>query len=164
MIEIENLDQFCAQLERFADETEEDWSRDFSKFAQKVFMAILETSPQWSGNFTANWSISTGSSFFTYSEYSVDETGIPGWRGDPEAIAEAMDRNAAFMQNDYPAHIRDTVWISNSTPYGEIIATNSDPDNHGYGVTMLRPGNFINPAPIPIGHVLQIADELWWGR
>lgn len=164
MIEIENIAEFCAGIERYVDETESEWTRIYGRFAQNVFMEILDTSPQWSGNFVANWAVSVGYVDVRYQEYSIDEVSIPSLMGRPEAIAEAMDRNADFMQRDFPVLLSQVTYITNNTPYGEIIASNSDPDNSGYATTFLRLGNYINPAPIPIGHVMQVADKLWGKR
>ncbi len=158
MIDFENLEEFTRQLDRFVNEVESDWGEKHQSFAFKVFYQILETSPQWSGNFTANWVLSIGSPEFRYSEYSSIGDGSPVFRGDYQAVGEALSRNSSAINYVVAPHME--YFITNSTPYGDVIAANNDP-LRGAGTSHLRPLNYFDPTPIPLGHVMLEADKLW---
>jgi len=153
MIDFENLGEFTRRLENEIIDIEREFSRDYRIFVLLSIRKLAEYSPQWSGNFAANWSASINSqSYFKYEMFdattgaltSFDAANIQ-FRGDIPAIEEAVRRNESYLST---LDLTDIVYIDNLTPYGDEIAENR---REGTEATFLRPGNYINPMPYPLG-------------
>lgn len=154
MIEFTNLAEFNAALRAYVEETRQDWDRIYRAWCSSVFATIVKESPQWSGNFAANWNFATGSESTSYLEFNYldaqwrDQNPIR-WKGDPAAVEEAMSRSAGERA---ALTVHKGAYINNLTPYAPEFTMNTE---------RLRPSNFINPTPIPIGHAVMVADGLF---
>ena len=167
VIEIENLEGFIASFEQAVAEVEAEFARAYRMWASSLFAALAKESPQWSGNFAANWNIQLDAESTRYeqiTEYAGDEwanyvlTGFSvRFRGNQEAVETALARNTpTFVKAaSLPARelLRKTFFVNNLTPYADAWA--NEPSE------VLRPGNYIDPAPVPVHHVVLTADMHW---
>lgn len=107
--------------------------------ATKVFMSVVEGSPQWSGNLAANWKVELGGSGAAYSP-------IPGYDpanwattdayvvGHPIAVGQAIPE----LQKLSGAKWDSRIAISNSTPYASEVEA-----GHGPNGRPIRPENYV---------------------
>lgn len=158
MINFSDLDNFAKDLERVVDEIENEFSTIYSRWCYLLARALVTTSPQWSGSFAANWQLSIGVPSYEYTEVDyrtrVEGKLVPLEMGDQLAVTHAMSKILPVVAR---AKIKDTVYITNSTPYAKRIAANqSDTGKSPY----LRERNYFDPAPIPLGYVMQQEREL----
>lgn len=161
MIEITNLDEFCRDLEREIDAAEDAFDRTYSDYAKRLLLVAASTSPQWSGSFAANWRLSFFESDYAY-EPVIEDTPYQSthpldtvrFRGDPYAVMEALRRNATILKN---ITVHEDVYLVNNTPYGPEVALNQ---LAGSGEPFLRPGNYLDPRPYPLGAVVEREGEI----
>lgn len=165
MIEIANYDEFVRGLDKALDDVEFKLDTAFREFVDRCLFSAAWASPQWSGNFAANWSLGFADGDYKYEEF--DATGLAltdfsnpdfnaaniWFRGGEPAIAEALRRNRDFLM--HLSHT-ESIFLGNLTPYGEAVATNEKEDGSG---AFLRAGNYIDPRPYPLGWVLSSADD-----
>lgn len=111
------LAEFDKQVELAFVQLEAEMSINFAAFTRKVFMSIVQTSPQWSGNLASNWnySVKTPNESYTQSSNKQDiprRTFQPFQAGADPAVSQAIVR----MNSVAPPSWRDTVYITNATP------------------------------------------------
>lgn len=111
--------------------------------ARRVFDKVLIESPQYSGDFAANWKVTIDAPASDFNADAVDKkrrgypdaTGIneftPFKRGDPEAIAYAK-AHAAWT----PIKLGQSIFISNSAEHDEKYAWQIE-----HGIIKFRPVN-----------------------
>lgn len=112
------LAEFEAQVELAFVKLEAEMSLKFAAFTRKVFMSVVQTSPQWSGNLAANWNYSTKSADGSYTSIKPD---VPRKGFKPYQVGSdpAAGRAIARMNAVTPPSWRDTVYITNATPDDE---------------------------------------------
>lgn len=106
--------------------------------ATKVFMSVVEGSPQWSGNLAANWKIELDGAGAGYSPIANYKP--LGWSssevyemGHPTAIGHATPE----LQNLSKVRWNSRIGVSNSTPYASEVEAGQGPEGH-----MIRPENY----------------------
>ena len=129
------LDLELARLDR-------EISAAFAGWTKRIFTGLVQDSPQYSGDMTANWTISLNTPDYSYSEipnkylasapFANDVQGEVYQRGHPIAVAMAL----AKMSGVNPTW-RDKVFFANATPIAEKIEA---------GQIALRPVNLVNGA------------------
>lgn len=72
MIKVKNLDSFDAAVQQWFAAVENAAAEAAVGIAHQVFEEVLETSPQYSGDFVANWKVSTNPN---YSEFTPNAVG-----------------------------------------------------------------------------------------
>ncbi len=153
MIEFTNLEEFTSGILAYCDEVERDWEAELRTITRRILTALAETSPQWTGNFAANWYVMQGEQSRRYAWWNKDpsDTGARHpefFRGDQPAVMAALNRNQeAIGKLKLSAR---SVFFTNNTPYGDVIAENKERPSGG---TFLRPRNFLDPRPVPVGWV-----------
>lgn len=157
MIHITNLDEFCRGLIAAVDAIEADWSAKYRYWVMELFQEILEGSPQWSGNFAANWNVSKGAFSSAYAPFNEGEKDAR-FRGHYDAVFQAQARSKATLDS---LTLRDQVFINNLTPYGVNVARN---ELEYTKMPFLRAGNYIDPRPYPLGNAMQQATNLFVSR
>ena len=118
---------------------EAEMSVNFAAFTRKIFISIVQTSPQWSGNLASNWnySVKTPNEGYNSIKPDIPAKGFKPYQvGSDPATGKAIARMSLV---DAPSW-RDTVYITNATPS----------DDAGYlaehiieGKVNLRPVNLI---------------------
>lgn len=119
-------------------------SAAYYKWTTRVFADLVNGSPQWSGDMTANWNYSVGEPDFSYTQIANktgDDGKIDHWRedqgvfyaGHPYAVDAAMLRMMAVPVPTW----RDKVFISNATPIAEDIQVPGTP------AIKIRPVNLV---------------------
>lgn len=131
VVSLSNLDKFDASVQLWFQNVKRAAEEVAVGLAKQVFDRVLIESPQYSGDFTANWKVSVGTpdKSFTIGVIAPklkhpDTEGIrhvdPFKRGDPEAIAYA--KSHAHWQ---PINLGQKIFISNSAdhdqPYAMLI-------------------------------------------
>ena len=128
-LEINGLDAFDRQVMAWFGAVEKATAQAAVGLARRVFDKVLIESPQYSGDFAANWQVSVGvpSTKFTVGvirpkiKAYADSDGIrdfePFKRGDPEAVAYAKS-HAAWPE----LKLGQTIYISNSAEHDEPYA------------------------------------------
>ena len=128
-VKVTNLSAFDAQVEAWFAAVEKAAAEAAVGLAKRVFDKVLIESPQYSGDFAANWQVSVDapSSRFTVGVLKpklhgyADSTGIHGLepfkRGDPEAITYAKSHAV------WPTiKLGQTIYLSNSANHDEDYA------------------------------------------
>ena len=128
-VKVTNLSAFDAQVEAWFAAVEKAAAEAAVGLAKRVFDKVLIESPQYSGDFTANWQVSVDapSTKFTIGVLRpklngyADSVGIRGIepfkRGDPEAIAYAQSHAV------WPTiKLGQTIYLSNSANHDEDYA------------------------------------------
>jgi hypothetical protein len=122
MLQVKGLDAFNATVNQWLGNVEKAAAEAAVGLAKQVFNQILYTSPQYSGDFVANWKVGYGSvdsSFqgrvFNAELYNADE---PFKRGDTKAI-----RHAQANANWRPlTKLGQSIFLSNSAAHDEPYA------------------------------------------
>jgi hypothetical protein len=166
-----NMRRFLLELSRAVDAQEFRYAFQVQDVARDVLKMIVETSPQFSGQYAASWRVRSrqtrgrvSASFddfsqpvtqdmfrndALYAEYQDGNYANIKFRGDAEAVNYAMAVNEPFIKK---LRLNSRMEFYNPMPYARNIAENiSDNGKRGY----LRAGNYMNPAPIPLGYVRQ---------
>ena len=128
-VKVTNLSAFDAQVKAWFAAVEKAAAEAAVGLAKRVFDKVLIESPQYSGDFTANWQVSVDapSTKFTIGVLRpklhgyADSVGIRGIepfkRGDPEAIAYAQSHAI------WPSiKLGQTIYLSNSANHDEDYA------------------------------------------
>lgn len=162
MIEILNLESFCNAIDQEIDAAEAEFERTYRAYVKGLLLTAASSSPQWSGNFAANWRLSFFDSGYVYEPFMTDapyQSTHPldtvRFRGDPYAVMEALQRNASFLSS---LTLYEDSYLVNNTPYGPEVAQNQLAES---GLTFLRPGNYIDPKPYPLGATLEQEGEIF---
>lgn len=123
MIEIKNLGQVIRQIEVWevaVNKLVEDVARGLTI---KLFKTAVEFSPQYSGDFAANWrySLNAPDTSFDGQLFTVlgTDNQVRRRQGDRQAISYAHAVNSGRAS---PFKLGDTVYISNSAEHGESYA------------------------------------------
>jgi hypothetical protein len=158
MFEFKDLDAFIAKVEQWEKDATETVTAVARGYAAEAYHNLLDWSPQYSGDFTANWvyelngitpSFRPGlvpSQEPTLAQHEKNSyldpraIGVSAWiMGAPEAIAVAIERNAG---KDEAFKLGDMVYMHNSAahdePYAMLIQENAikfRPGNTGATVT-----------------------------
>lgn len=114
-------------------ELEAEINSRYASFTRAVAKSLIETSPQWSGNLTANWNYSVGAPDESYSQIAAKgavgadrlqkafhsrfggTTSGPYYAGHEAAVSHAVTRMNAVK----PPTWRDPVYLTNATPDDE---------------------------------------------
>lgn len=119
VIKVENLDTFDATVQRWFADVEKAAAEAAVGLAREAFDQLLETSPQFSGDFVANWKVSKS-------------PGDPGFEVD---AVGGFNRAAPYKMGDSPAmsyaranakwpkiKLGESVYLSNSAKHDEPYA------------------------------------------
>ena len=136
MLQVKGLDAFSATVNQWLGNVEKAAAEAAVGLAKQMFHQILYTSPQYSGDFVANWKVGYGTidtsyqtGIFTSELYDADE---PFKRGDTKAI-----RHAQANANWRPlVKLGQTIYLSNSSAHDEPYAVKIEA-----GLIRLRPVN-----------------------
>ena len=121
-----NLPAFDATVSAWFDSVENATAEAAVGLAKEVFDTVLEDSPQFSGDFTANWKVSVDAPDTAFTPGVVQRVIVGAYgrpsidafkRGDPEAI-EYAKRHAAWET----IRLGQRVFISNSAHHDEDYA------------------------------------------
>lgn len=144
-IKVTNIDQVFGELDAWLMSVQRDLEHLARGLATEAFIKILDHSPQYSGDFAANWKLSVGEMDKSYGVMLFGKLfpdPDPFINGDEEAIMKAMS-NAMGKLDGFK--LGQTIWISNSsahlTTYAWKIENNQirfRPGNYGgtIGLTM----------------------------
>lgn len=156
------MSEWLNGIEVTIDRSETFFKKVYYRWAVYLFTEVVKQSPQWSGNFAANWVFDrgVGAPTYKYRAFNKDYSGgfVPGtgkWRGDPEAVAEAFRRNRYELQNITGARLTESITFQNNTPYAHAIAINRSWEEY---LPFLRAGNYVDPTPIPLAGAMAFAD------
>ena len=130
---------FDAQVDAAFVKLEAEMSLKFAAFTRKVFISVVQTSPQWSGNLTHNWnySIKTPDGSYTSIKPDIPRKAFKPYQvGSNPATGQAIARMSAVALPSW----RDTVYITNATPDDE---TGYLADSIIAGKVNLRPVNLV---------------------
>lgn len=147
------IDAFVKALEVEYGMFEVHLSRTFAKWTRKVFKGLVEGSPQWSGDMTANWNYSVKLPDYSYDPVLKEEldqvflTNVKQ-RGDQQAISIALSRMSAVMEPTW----RDVVYFNNETPIAEDVENMT---------VKIRPVNLIDGRVAMVQYTLDNAGSLY---
>lgn len=128
-VAVKNLAEFDRDVMAWFAAVEEAAAEAAVGLAKRVFDKVLIESPQYSGDFAANWKVSVNAPSTAFKPDAVrpsfakyhDQDGIkqrkPFGRGDPEAIAHAK-----AQANWSKIKLGDVIYISNSADHDEAYA------------------------------------------
>lgn len=124
-LKIKNIEKFSEQLTEWTDRVEEQVMDSANGIAVELFNTLLEESPQYSGDFVANWQYEINSITPTFQEVNLlEETGRweaagPYRRGSMPAIRYAKAMNKG---RDHTYQLGDTFYLHNSATHNEPYA------------------------------------------
>lgn len=144
MLKILNLDSVFAEIDAWEKQVEQECIRIAILLTSIAFGRAVGSSPQYSGDFAANWRLSVNkidvafqSGIFPDKQFPTEN---PFQRGDTEAVYYALNGNLGKLEN---ASFGDTLWIANSSQHDDLYAWKIE-DN----LIRLRPQNFGGDGPI----------------
>jgi len=139
VIELQNLSAFEAEVERWFVEVEKAAGEAAVGLARVAFDYILENSPQYSGDFVANWKVGTSAGpEFTPDVFGKAALRSPFSRGSSPAIAYAQ-ANA-----NWPTpNLGQSIYIYNNAAHDEPYAIKIE-----QGQITFRPENEGAEAPV----------------
>lgn len=132
-LEFPNLDAFAGQLAQWAEGVREQMAQAARGLALEALREITEQSPQYSGDFAANWKLSVGAPNFSFQGQLFSLTGGPRLMGDREAIEYAWANNQGALNG---FRLGDTIYLANSAEHDQAYAWRIE-DNK----IKFRPGN-----------------------
>lgn len=116
-----NFDQFEAELDAAILHLDNQVSEAFHNWTMHIFIDLVESTPQWSGDLAANWYYSLNSPSSEYHEIPAKAihwapkgfTAVtPLRRGDPFAVTASVHRATEGPKPTW----RDKVYFTNNTP------------------------------------------------
>lgn len=142
-----NAKQFMDNNLKWLEEAKEELADTARGLAVTALNYILEHSPQYSGDFVANWNFSINNPDTTFKEAGIidtDEAWLSGTsplhRGEPRAIALAKSRNKG-KDNGYK--LGDSFYLTNDSAHNEPYAQKIE-----NGTIKFRPENVGSDAPV----------------
>lgn len=154
MIQIKGLDriaEFRRQLALEMARLDREVSQEYYAWTKRVFKELVEGTPQWSGDTTANWNYSVGAASYRYDripnktgdeakiDYVREDFGV-FYVGHPYAVDAAMQRMSEVPMPTW----RDKVFIANATPIAEQLDA---------GMVKVRPINLVGGVQITLNVV-----------
>jgi hypothetical protein len=117
VIEVQNLDKFDASVQRWFRSVEAAVTESATGMAKTALRSILNNSPQYTGDFVANWKVSVNSidSSFTTNAIGGQDTTTPYQIGDSKAIRYAINK-AKWPK----LKLGDAIFLSNSAHHDDI--------------------------------------------
>lgn len=133
MIKLENLDSFNASVQRWFSSVEEAAAEAAVGLAKEAFEEIIQYSPQYSGDFVANWKVSknTPDTSFTLDAVHGFNKAEPFQMGDSPAMEYAR-QHAKWPK----IRLGESIFLSNSARHDEPYAWKIE-----LGQVALRPVN-----------------------
>lgn len=126
-VSVRNLDKFVESCDRWLEKTTDTVMHVANGITVELFEQVLETSPQFSGDFAANWQYSINQVNTTFTELNLQDDPDQGSfsAGDRTAINYAKVMNKG---RDSSYRLGDTFFVSNSAkhdePYAILIENN----------------------------------------
>lgn len=144
MLKVGNIDKFFSEIDHW----EKQVAREYELIAigmMKVMLGkALQTSPQYSGDFVANYKLSINKVDTSFKEGVFPDrmfpTENPFQRKDSQAIRYAIAANDGKLSG---AKVGDTLWLANSANHHDLYAWKIE-DN----LVKLRPVNYGGEGPL----------------
>lgn len=142
-----NLTQFVKNNDKWLGEVTEEIGHVAKGLTVTALDYILKNSPQYSGDFVANWNFSINTPDDTFIQAKLVDTD-KSWKGEVEpfklgdypAIAEARNRNRG---KDKGYKLGDTFYLTNASFHNETYAVKIET-----GAIRFRPDNAGGEAPV----------------
>jgi hypothetical protein len=123
-LKVTNLSQFDTEVRAWKARVEAATAQVAKGVAMFTLKAILKTSPQYSGDFVANWNVSIGSPDYTFnplpvgefSRYTEDFSYLSK-EGDPRAINVALSKVSIGAYK-----LGQTIWLTNAAHHDDNYA------------------------------------------
>lgn len=152
MVEIKNLAQVIAQLDAWIASAERLAENVAKGLAAESFKMLLDHSPQYSGDFVANWNVSIGNidaSFTQFQDPAITSTFKVYQNRSAPAMQAAILRNAGKLAT---FKLGEAIFISNGSSHDQAYAPMVEDDSITW-----RPGtsNIGRPIAITAGFVHQ---------
>jgi hypothetical protein len=148
MLEIKNKAQVFRQMDDWLAAVEAEIVAVAKGMAREALAVLLENSPQYSGDFAANWNISIGEKDVSFQPLLFgDDKAFPSKdpfiAGDAPAISYALAHNAGRLDG---FQLGQTIWITNAAAHDQDYAWMIENN-----LIKFRDGN----AGEPVFHALQ---------
>jgi hypothetical protein len=146
MLKVTNLDQVEAEFEAWLHQQESVLERVAIGLTKVALGKALEYSPQYSGDFAANWKL-----YVNKIELDIQVDVFPGQqfpaedpfqRRDTPAIQYAIKANEERV-NEFNFRWGDTIWLANSAVHEDLYAWKIED-----GLLKLRPVNYGGEGPL----------------
>lgn len=136
MFEVKGLEQFTAAVDAWLLATEQHIADVARGIAVETFDTMLRISPQYSGDFVANWNVSVDQPDESFRQFRTfqDSHKAPFIGGDAEAQAEAKLRNRGRADG---FTLGQTIYITNASVHAGDYYAGLIEDNQ----IKFRPGN-----------------------
>ena len=115
-LKVTNLSQFDTEVRAWKARVEAATAQVAKGVAMFTLKAILKTSPQYSGDFVANWNVSIGSPDYTFNPLPVGEFSRYK-EGDPRAINVALSKVSIGAYK-----LGQTIWLTNAAHHDDNYA------------------------------------------
>lgn len=123
MLKVTNLDAVERDIDRWLEQVEQQVEHIAKAIAIESLIHGAYNSPQYSGDFVANWKLSVNQPDRTFTEGIFPEKGFPAKhpfiRGDSPAIAYAMGQAQGRLDG---FKLGDTIWLANSAVHHDLYA------------------------------------------
>lgn len=144
MLNVKNIDEAFAKIDAWLDEVEREIVDIAIGMTWTMTGQVLNLSPQYSGDFAANWRMSVNKIDTTFQPGVFPEMQFPAdapfQRGDAPAILHAIKANDGRLNG---AKLGDTLWLANSAEHHDLYAWKLED-----GFIKLRPVNYGGEGPL----------------
>ena len=145
MLELRGLSEFNQQVQQWFDAVQVETARASVGLAKSLFKQLLQGSPQFSGDFAANWKVEYGSITPSFDEdvVAVQKITDKGFRIEPFTRGSSPAiRYAESMAKWRPMRLGESIYLHNSAMHLDDF---NNPDYYGWkienGEIKFRPGN-----------------------
>lgn len=128
MLHVDNLGQFCADLDKWIDTCEDLAEGSLRGLAAQAFRYIVLASPEWSGNLAASWRLTVGSPATGYTPSYWKSLEFGGLSLNPEPYSRAAPNTQAihYAMSIAASQLRFVrlgapVYITNTAPYAADV-------------------------------------------
>lgn len=144
MITVKNMEAAFAAMDKWLADVEATTREAAVSLSFLAFEQVLLSSPQYSGDFAANWRLSVNAIDVSFHPQVFPEkefpTKVPFKMGDSPAIMYAISQNTGRLSE---AVLGDTLWLANTASHDELYAWKIENN-----LVRLRPENFGGEGPL----------------
>lgn len=148
-MKVTNISQVGHDIDNWLKAVETETAAIAVGLAKYAFEYVLMVSPQYTGDFVANWNLSKGAPDTSFQPYGAFPNRGSGFRphlmGDLAAVNEAVRRNRGALDG---AKLGQTLWMANTAYHTEFYAFKIE-DNQ----IVFRAGNMGEPVMRTLRHM-----------
>lgn len=138
MLKVLNQDRVFAEMDAWLDAVKRELEDIARGLASQALRRLVFNSPQYSGDFAANWRVSINTPDTRFDVGAIVLTPKKGFKPFIQGDMPAINRAISNADGNLDAfHLGDTIWIANSARHDELYAWKIEDNQISF-----RPGNY----------------------